>query len=73
MWLVSFASYFNVFFSKLRNKTPKFTPSAMKSIQMHRYISHRKATDELGYKPRPFEETIKDTLEWFRSAGMLEE
>jgi dihydroflavonol-4-reductase len=73
MWLASFVSYFFYFFSKIRKKTPKFTPAAMKSVQMHRYISHQKATDELGYKTRPFEETIKDTLEWFKSACMLEE
>jgi dihydroflavonol-4-reductase len=73
MWLVSFASYFNAFFSRIRKKTTKFTPAAMKSVQMHRYISHQKASDELGYSPRPFEQTIKDTLDWFKSAGMLED
>ncbi len=72
IWLAGIASYFNLFWSKLRGRTPKFTPVAMKSVRMHRYISHQKATDELGYNPRPFEETVRDTLEWFKGAGMLE-
>jgi dihydroflavonol-4-reductase len=39
---------------------------------MHRNISHAKATRELGYQPRPFEDTVRDTLEWFRQAGLLD-
>jgi dihydroflavonol-4-reductase len=39
---------------------------------MHRSISHEKATRELGYAPRPFEETVRDTMDWFRRAGMLD-
>jgi len=28
-----------------------------------------KARDELGYKPRPFDDTVRDALEWFREHG----
>jgi dihydroflavonol-4-reductase len=71
LWLASAASYFSLGWGKLRGTTPKFTPAAIVSIQMHRHISHEKATRELGYQPRPFEETVADTMEWFRQAGML--
>ncbi len=54
----------------MRGKTPKFTPAAVRSLRGHRYICHKKAARELGYRPRPFEETVRDTLEWFRNAGM---
>ncbi|MBA7664772.1 Aurachin B dehydrogenase [subsurface metagenome] len=72
LWLAVFASYFSLVWARVRNRAPKFTPAAVKSVQMHRHISHQKATDELGYNPRPFEETIRDTLDWFKKAGMLE-
>jgi dihydroflavonol-4-reductase len=71
LWLAGFASYFSLGWGKLTGRTPKFTPGAITSIQMHRHISHEKATRELGYEPRPFEETVRDTFEWFRQAGML--
>ncbi len=71
LWLASLASYPSLGWGKLRGKVPKFTPAAVRSVQMHRHISHEKATDELGYRPRPFEDTVRDTLEWFRRAGML--
>jgi len=73
LWLALLASYGSLAWGKLRGRTPKFTPGAVRSIQMHRSISHAKATRELGYKPRPFEETVRDTLAWFAEAGMLEE
>jgi dihydroflavonol-4-reductase len=72
LWLAGLASYFSLAAGKLSGKTPKFTPGAIRSIQMHRHISHEKATRELGYMPRPFEETVRDTLEWFQKAGMLD-
>lgn len=71
VWLCSLPSYCVLAFSRMRNVTPKFTPIAIKTLQRHRHISHEKATRDLGYMPRPIEETIKDTLEWFRSQGML--
>ena len=36
-------------------------------------MSHAKAARELGYQPRPFEQTVSETLEWFREAGLLDE
>ena len=72
LWLAGFASYFSLASGKLKGKPPKFTPGAIRSIQMHRFISHEKATRELGYVPRPFEQTVRDTLAWFRDAGMLD-
>jgi dihydroflavonol-4-reductase len=73
LWLATLVSYGSLAWGKLRGKTPKFTPAAVRSLQMHRHISHAKATRELGYRPRPFEETVRDTLAWFAEAGMLEE
>lgn len=72
LWLAGMASYLSLAAGALSRKTPKFTPGAIRSIRMHRHISHAKATRELGYAPRPFEQTVRDTLEWFREAGMLD-
>ena len=71
VWVAAAASVFSLGWGRLRGVTPKFTPAAIEALQSHRGISHDKATRELGYSPRPFEETVRDTMEWFRSAGML--
>ena len=71
VWVAAAASVFSLGWGRLRGVTPKFTPAAIEALQSHRRISHDKATRELGYSPRPFEETVQDTMEWFRGAGML--
>ncbi len=70
-WLCTLPAYCVLAVSRMRNVSPKFTPIAVKTLQRHRYISHEKATRDFGYQPRPIEETIRDTLEWFNSQGML--
>ncbi|HUJ74621.1 MAG TPA: NAD-dependent epimerase/dehydratase family protein [bacterium] len=71
VWVAAAASIFSLAWGRLRGVTPKFTPAAIEALQSHRLISHDKATRELGYAPRPFEETVRDTMDWFRAAGML--
>ncbi len=73
LWLAMPASYGSLLWGKITGTTPKFTPKAVRSVAMHRYVSHMKATDELGYEPRPLEETIRDTLSWFGESGFLED
>lgn len=57
---------------RLSGRTPKFTPAAVRSVRMHRHISGEKAFRELGYRPRPFEQTLQDTLDWFAEQGLLD-
>jgi dihydroflavonol-4-reductase len=71
VWLASAAAWFSLQWSKVYGSTPKFTPAAIKATQSHRFISHEKATRELGYDPRAFEETVRDTMDWFGQAGLL--
>ena len=35
------------------------------------YFTSAKAERELGYRPRPAEEGIRDAIDWFREAGYL--
>jgi len=71
LWVAWAASWFSLGWGRLRGVTPKFTPAAIHALSTHRLISHEKASRELGYEPRPFEDTVRDTLAWFRSEGML--
>ncbi|MBM3700682.1 MAG: NAD-dependent epimerase/dehydratase family protein [Actinobacteria bacterium] len=44
---------------------PKFTVYSVKTVNSNSYISHEKATRELGYNPRPINQTIADNIKWF--------
>ena len=51
--------------------TDSFTPAAISAQVDDPHVDHSKATLELGYRPRPLEDTIRDLVWWFEEAGML--
>ncbi len=72
MWLCVFPAHLVLAVSKITDNDFNFTPYALKTVRSHRLISHEKASRELGYAPRPIEETIRDTIDWFISSGILD-
>lgn len=50
---------------------PIFTRATARALQSNRHISHARAARDLGYCPRPFAETLADTLAWFQETGRL--
>jgi dihydroflavonol-4-reductase len=58
--------------SRLNGNRPLYTGVSLRALRSNRCISHEKAAHELGYEPRPFRETLADTLRWFAANGLLE-
>lgn len=51
---------------------PLFTPEGLYCLyQGSRHVSIAKAEAELGHTPRPLEDTLADTVQWFRDQGKL--
>ena len=46
-------------------------PENFRTFQIWQAVSSQKAQTELGHTARPLEETVNDTIAWFRQAGML--
>jgi dihydroflavonol-4-reductase len=55
----------------MNGRQPVFTGDTLKAISKHRRVSTHKAERELGFRPRSLEETVPDTLSWFREQGYL--
>ena len=55
----------------LRGREPRFSKFTLHTLVHHQEVSHEKATRMLGYNPRPFSETLRDTFDWFSTMGML--
>jgi dihydroflavonol-4-reductase len=72
MWLAQIGAPFITAFDLLARRRPLYTSISLQALRGHRYISRRKASRELDYHPRPFRETLIDTLRWFEAAGKLE-
>ena len=64
-WLAELAQPAMAKLSQLNGSQPLYTRAMLKALRSNRQISHANATRELGYAPRPFELTLKDTLDWF--------
>lgn len=62
---------FSAQFAHLLNRRPLYTSVTLRALEGNRQVSHERATRELGYLPRPFAETLADTLRWFSDAGRL--
>ena len=71
LWLARFGAPVVTAFSGLKGKWPLYTSVSMRALRSNRNISHDRATRELGYQPRPFQETLVDTLRWFEEAGKI--
>lgn len=50
--------------AKIRKCRPLYTRYSLFALESHDSFSYQKASEELGYHPREFSETIKDTVEW---------
>lgn len=48
-----------------------FTLTNMRILCIHNYYSHRKASEQLGFRPRPVDDAIDDAVQWFVSKSML--
>ncbi len=50
---------------------PPVTREAVDALRANPDVSHAKATRELGYQPRPIEDTVRDTFAWYAEEGIL--
>ncbi|MCZ2127305.1 MAG: NAD-dependent epimerase/dehydratase family protein [Anaerolineales bacterium] len=62
--LARLAANLTPMYYRLTHTTPRFTPYSLEVLQSNSNISHAKATAELGFAPRPLNETIRDAIAW---------
>ncbi|MBT1248390.1 MULTISPECIES: NAD-dependent epimerase/dehydratase family protein [unclassified Thermosipho (in: thermotogales)] len=62
-----FISWLAAIYGFFTNTKPLFTPYSIHTLTRNYKFSHKKAKKEINYTPRPIEETLFDTLEWFKN------
>ncbi len=71
-WLAQAGLPFITLYSRITKAAPLYTKESLEIIKhANQLISSSKAAKELGFKPRPVEESIKDTFDWFGKNGFL--
>jgi len=72
-WLASLGVPFLQIQAVLKKTDPLYTRESLQILkESHNNISCKKAGRELGYQPRPFEDTIRDTIDWYRDNQFLQ-
>jgi dihydroflavonol-4-reductase len=72
MRLAKAFSYFTPLYYKLSKRPAVFTSYALGTLSSNSFISHRKASKDLGYKARPVKESVKDSFQWLKESGLIE-
>jgi dihydroflavonol-4-reductase len=71
IWLARVGAPFITGFDHLAGRRPLYTSVSLRALRSHRNIGHQRARRELGYRPRPFRETLADTIRWFEESGRI--
>lgn len=59
-------------YANISNTQPLFTTQSLNIlINSPRYISNQKAQLDLGFMPRPFKESLQDTINWYKRHKQL--
>jgi dihydroflavonol-4-reductase len=57
--------------AKIKHSEPVYTRVSLCTLNSNHVISHVRATQDLGYQPRPTTDTLADTLHWFIEKNYL--
>lgn len=70
-WGFTLLAYIFLWISRITNKRPKLTPEMARFNKIKFYFSNKKAKRELGLTFRPFKESIKKAIRWYKDNKYL--
>jgi dihydroflavonol-4-reductase len=71
-WLAEVGVPFLKAWARVCGTRPLYTKESIQILKTaHTNISSKKARIELGYESRPFSDTLRDTIKWFKENGYL--
>ena len=74
MFMARFWAPFQVILDRSCGRRPLYTPTSLRVMSgSNRRISSAKAQAELGFRPRPLADSVRDAYRWFDEQGMLGE
>jgi dihydroflavonol-4-reductase len=56
---------------RLSKRPPVFTSYSLSTLRSNSFISHEKASRELGYRARTVKQSVKDTFSWLKDSGLV--
>lgn len=71
MWLARIGAPFVVAYGRVVGREPLYTMEALRALRANRHIDNTKARTELGYAPRPLEQSVRDAIAWLAMDGAV--
>jgi dihydroflavonol-4-reductase len=71
LWLAAWFAPVMGAWARWRGETSLYTRDSLAALSANKVMSHSLATAKLGYEPRSFEESIKDTLQFYAETNHL--
>lgn len=69
-WFAQFTGVFAEAYYLARRQQPLFTSYSVSTLSSNSLTSHKKASSELGYCPRPIKSSIRDTIQWLKDHAL---
>ena len=70
-WLARVGAPFMEAWAKLTKQEPLYTSESLDALGANKVFVRDKSERELGYRPRPTAESVRDTYRWFAANGRL--
>jgi dihydroflavonol-4-reductase len=70
-WFARVSAPLAELYYRIRRRPPIYSKYSLHTIQSNAKFSYEKANKTFGYTPRPFEETIKNTVLWLTLVGRI--
>ena len=70
LWLAQAGALVPQVYYRITGTPARFSKNSLAVLKTGKNIDGSKAQQELGFYPRPFEDTIKDTIHWLKSAAI---
>ena len=71
VWAAYPVAIFTPIYYRITGHKPVFTIYSLRTLRSNSYISHKKATNQLGYNPRPVRQTIQESIEWLKKCNLF--
>lgn len=72
-WLAMLSAPFATWFAQITGTRPVYTTVSLKALVSNQNMSAAKAEAELGFRARPFDESLQDALRFYVEQGLLEQ
>ena len=71
LWAAGLGVPFVTAFARVFGRDALYTAESLRALRLSRQVDSSKARLELGHVPRPFADTIRDSVGWLRDNGFL--